>query len=286
MLYRELLAEDPEMSDVWLQLAQVLLRQGMTADAVARVSRSDQAQSQGRRKPARRRRRSASSGSNRRGRETCELAVSVAPAGAHELLAKIALARHDRQAALREAKLAQDADPTLPMPLYVEGLLLYNEGHYAEALAVLLRARTALEGRTVQMNDLNYYIGDSLARLERYARGRAVPARGDPGLPATTRARAPAWPCSIARWAATPNPSGPSTICCASSPTPEGRALAAQLWTMFGEPEKAQRVKIPLTMRALGSLACVPAFTAVGRTAPQHPRSSGRASTSSASTSA
>ena len=33
-LYRELLAEDPEMSDVWLQLAQVLLRQGMTAEAV------------------------------------------------------------------------------------------------------------------------------------------------------------------------------------------------------------------------------------------------------------
>jgi len=29
------------------------------------------------------------------------------------------------------------------------------------------------------------------------------------------------------------------------SPTPEGRTLAAKLWTMFGEPEKARRVKIP-----------------------------------------
>jgi Flp pilus assembly protein TadD len=28
------------------------------------------------------------------------------------------------------------------------------------------------------------------------------------------------------------------------SPTPEARVVAAQLWTMFGEPEKAQRVKI------------------------------------------
>jgi len=28
------------------------------------------------------------------------------------------------------------------------------------------------------------------------------------------------------------------------SPTPEGRVVAAQLWTMFGEPEKAARVKI------------------------------------------
>ena len=46
-----------------------------------------------------------------------ELAIAVAPAPAHELLAKIALARHDRDAALREAGLAQQADPTLPMPL-------------------------------------------------------------------------------------------------------------------------------------------------------------------------
>jgi hypothetical protein len=28
------------------------------------------------------------------------------------------------------------------------------------------------------------------------------------------------------------------------SPTPEARSLAVQLWTMFGEPEKARRVKI------------------------------------------
>ena len=28
------------------------------------------------------------------------------------------------------------------------------------------------------------------------------------------------------------------------SPTPETRVVAAQLWTMFGEPEKAARVKI------------------------------------------
>jgi cytochrome c-type biogenesis protein CcmH/NrfG len=29
------------------------------------------------------------------------------------------------------------------------------------------------------------------------------------------------------------------------SPTAETRATAARLWTMFGEPGKAQRVKIP-----------------------------------------
>jgi hypothetical protein len=30
-----------------------------------------------------------------------------------------------------------------------------------------------------------------------------------------------------------------------ASPTPEARAMAVQLWTMFGEPAKAQRVRIP-----------------------------------------
>jgi hypothetical protein len=31
----------------------------------------------------------------------------------------------------------------------------------------------------------------------------------------------------------------------AAVPTPESRATAAKLWTMFGEPAKAQRVRIP-----------------------------------------
>ena len=30
-----------------------------------------------------------------------------------------------------------------------------------------------------------------------------------------------------------------------ASPTAETRATAVKLWTMFGEPQKAQRVRIP-----------------------------------------
>ncbi len=244
VLYRELLAEDPEMSDVWLQLAQVLLRQGMTAEAVhayrevIKRNPKDAGSLLG-----------AGGGLLRLGRvdeaeKHAMLAVSVAPAGAHELLAKIALARHDRQAALREAKLAQDADPTLPMPLYVEGLLLYNEGHYAEALAVLLRARQQLEGRTLQMNDLNYYIGDSLARLERYAEAEPYLLQEIRVFPYNTRARA-----GLAMLYRAMGRDAESERAIDEllriAPTPEGRSLAAQLWTMFGEPERARQVKIP-----------------------------------------
>jgi len=241
-LYREVLAEDPEMADVWLQLAEVLVRQARNEEAVAaykevitrsprnpgalidmagallRLGRLDEAQ------------------------KHAELAVSVAPAGAHEMLSKIALARRDREAALREARLAQEADPTLPMPLYVEGLLLYNQEQYAQALGPLLQAREALRGRTVQMNDLNYYIGDSLARLERY--GEAEPYFLDEirVFPHNTRARAGLAMLYRAMGRDADSERAVDDLLRAS-PTPEGRTLAAQLWTMFGEPEKAKQLK-------------------------------------------
>jgi arylsulfatase A-like enzyme/Flp pilus assembly protein TadD len=242
-LYKDVLAEDNGMTDVWLQLAEVLVRQGRTEEAVAayrevlkrnsrepgslidmagallRLGRLDEAQKHG------------------------ELAVSLAPAGAHEMLAKIALARHDRDAALREAKLAQDADPTLPMPLFVEGLLFYNQGKYVEALEPLLRARDALRGRTVQINDLNYYIGDSLARLERYREAEPYLLEEIRVFPHNTRARAGLAMLYRAMGRDAESERAVEDLLRAA-PTPEGRRLAEQLWTMFGEPEKAQRVKI------------------------------------------
>jgi tetratricopeptide (TPR) repeat protein len=243
VLYRELLAEDPEMSDVWLQLAQVLLRQGMTAEAVKayreviKRNPKDAGSLIG-----------AAAGMLRLGQlddaqKHAELALGVAPAGAHELLAKIALARHDKEMALREAKLAQAADPTLPMPLYVEGLLLYNAGQYAPALDPLMRARQQLEGRTLQMNDLNYYIGDALARLERYPEAERYFQDEIRVFPHNTRARAGLAMLYRATGRDADSERAIDEIL-RISPTPEGRSLAVQLWTMFGEPEKARQVKI------------------------------------------
>jgi tetratricopeptide (TPR) repeat protein len=177
-------------------------------------------------------------------RKHADLAVSVAPGGAHELLAKIALARHDRDEALREAKLAQEADPTLPMPLYVEGLLLYNQGRYADALGPLLSAHEALKTRTVQMNELDYYIGDSFARLERYREAEPFFLEGIHTFPHDLRARA-----GLAMlYRATGRDADADRVVeelLLVSPTPEGRALASKLWTMFGEPERARQVRIP-----------------------------------------
>ena len=243
-LYREVLADDPEMTDVWLQLAEVYTRQGLQIEAV-----------QAFKEIIKRNPRDAGSligvaagllrlGKLDEARQHGALAVSVAPAGAHEILAKIALASRDRDTALREAKLAQEADPTLPMPLYVEGLLAYNAGRYEEALGPLMRARDALKGRTVQMNDLNYYIGDSLARMERYPQAEPYLAEEVRVFPHNLRARAGLAMLYRAMGRDVDSEHAVEELL-RVSPTPEGRKLAVQLWKMFGEPEKAQRVKIP-----------------------------------------
>jgi arylsulfatase A-like enzyme/tetratricopeptide (TPR) repeat protein len=242
-VYREILSQDTEMTDVWLQLAEVQIRRGSMPDAIAAYKEVIK------RKPKDAGSLIGVAGAQLRigqldeARQHAELAVSVAPAGAHEVLAKIALARRDRETARREAALAQQADSTLPMPFYVEGLLLYHEGKYAEALVPLTRARDALRGRTVQMNDLNYYIGDSLARLERYREAEPFLLDEVRMFPHNTRARA-----GLAMLYRAMGRDAESERVIEEllrvSPTPEARVVAAQLWTMFGEPEKAQRVKI------------------------------------------
>jgi arylsulfatase A-like enzyme/cytochrome c-type biogenesis protein CcmH/NrfG len=236
--YRDILSTDPEMTDVWQQLAQAYIRLGRSADAVEayrkiiernpkdpaalvgagnellRLKRYDDAQKYG------------------------ELAVSVAPAFAHELLARIAVGRKDAATARREAQLAEQADPTLPMTEIVEGTLLYNDQRYAECLRPLASAAQKLQRRTVQIPDIDFYIGDALARLERYPDAEKFLKAEVAIFPFNARARA-----SLAMLYRATGRDAESEQEIAEllrvSPEGEGPALARQLWTMFGEPEKA-----------------------------------------------
>jgi arylsulfatase A-like enzyme/lipopolysaccharide biosynthesis regulator YciM len=242
--YRAVLAEDPEMADVWTQLAQAYTRLGRSADAVdafrhiierdpkdagaltgaaselLRMKRYDEA------------------------KKHAELAVSVAPAIAHELLARIAIGQRDAATARQEARLAQQADPTLPMPDIVEGTMLYNQGQYAQCLPYLARAAQALQHRTLQVPDVNYQIGDSLARLERYPEAERFLKAEIATFPFNTRARA-----GLAMLYRATGRDAESEQAIAEllrvSPEGEGPALARQLWTMFGEPQKAAAIKKP-----------------------------------------
>jgi arylsulfatase A-like enzyme/tetratricopeptide (TPR) repeat protein len=235
---RELLRKEPHMTDVWVQLGGIYERTGRIADAVVAYKEGIRSSPQNAASLT-----GAAAGLLQLGRldearAHAELAVGVAPAGAHELLARIAVERGDGEAARGEAALARQADPTLPIPEVIEGQLLHKQGRFAEALPHFQQAREALNARTVKLPDVNYYIGDCLARLERYAEAETYFAAELAMFPANIRARAGQAMLFRATGRDKESEQAIATMI-QTSPTAEAYDLAAQLWTMFGEPARA-----------------------------------------------
>lgn len=244
-LFRQLLKADPGMTDVWLKLAEAHNQQGQPAEAlaaykavIARDPKNPAALT------------GAASALLRAGRidaaqAHAELAAGVAPAIAHEMLARIAVHRRDDAGARRHAELAQQADPTLPMQTFVDGLILHGRQEFQAAAGKFLEARRAMSARTEQLADLNYYAADSLARLERYAEAEPLfnaeialfpaHARAHAGLAMLYRAtgRVPESEQAIAQLVR-------------RNPSREGYTLAAELWAMFGEPARAAAARAEL----------------------------------------
>ena len=108
-------------------------------------------------------------------REQADVATALAEhedmrtlAGAHEMAARVALADKDSESATRHAEAAHTADASLPVPQFVRGRLLYDEGKYEDAAAQFEEAEATLRERGSTMADLHLYFGESLARLDRY----------------------------------------------------------------------------------------------------------------------
>jgi arylsulfatase A-like enzyme/Tfp pilus assembly protein PilF len=249
-LLQQILRDEPEMADVWSQLAVFATRIDRhdlavdaykhfielrpseptayigAAAALLKLRKLDEA------------------------REHATLAAEVAApadrrsrASAHEMLAKIALARHDPEAARAEATLARKADPTLPLPLYIEGRLLYDQGKYAEALPLFTQAIAELKkSGSLQITELHFYTADTLGRLERYAEAEAEFAAELKYFPHNTRARG-----GLAMlYQASGNPDAAAqtvTDMLRATPTPESYALAARLYAMFGDRERADATR-------------------------------------------
>ena len=95
-------------------------------------------------------------------------------ASAHELLARIALARRDVEDAGREAALAQQAEKAWPIPAIVEARLAYEGGNAADALPLLEEAIKALsKAPGLQIPDLHFYAAETLAKLDRPSEAEA-----------------------------------------------------------------------------------------------------------------
>ena len=183
-------------------------------------------------------------------RAHAELAAQVAAprdirsrASAHELLAKIALARHDADDARAEAGLVRQIDPRLPMPAYVAGRLLYDQGKYDEALPLFQQAVSDL-GRsgTPQMTDVHFYTADTLGRLERYPEAEKEFLEELRYFPQNSRARA-----GLAMLYQETDRADLADAAIAdllrTTPTPDAYALAARLYTMFGDASHANAIR-------------------------------------------
>jgi choline-sulfatase len=164
-------------------------------------------------------------------------------AAAHQLLARIELARHDAEGAREQADLAYQADPSVPLPAFVEARLLYDRGMFEEALKWFDRAIEAgKQPEATPVPDLYFYAGDALARLNRHADAEALFAEELREFPRNVRARAGLATIYHAT-GQSDMASSAITDMLRAEPTLESYTVAARLLTSFGNVREAQSVR-------------------------------------------
>jgi tetratricopeptide (TPR) repeat protein len=200
-------------------------------------------------------------------REEAAVAVALAeeegaPAlfAAHEIAARAAMADRDQTSAVSHAEAAHDADSSMPVPQFVQGRLLYIEGRYEEAVETLQRASDLLKQRQRTLADLHLYLGESLARLDRYVDAEAQFREEIRDYPRSIQAYT-----SLAMLYRASNRDGAVedvlNEMVASTPTPEGYAVAARLWTILGDSSRAEALRSDARNRFRGD----PSLALLGR---------------------
>jgi arylsulfatase A-like enzyme/Flp pilus assembly protein TadD len=205
----------PDSTDVTLALADALLRTGR-ADAAG---------------------------------EQADAAITLAKASgagdlaaAHGMAARVALAGKDGEAARAHARAAQDADPAVPIVHFVNGRLLYDEGLYEEAAAAFEAAVDEVRENGRAIDDLHLYYGEALAELDRYAEAEVQFREELRAFPRNIQAYT-----SLAMLYRASNRDAlvedVLNELVAATPTPEGYAVAAQLWTILGDRSRAEALR-------------------------------------------
>lgn len=191
-------------------------------------------------------------------REQADVAIALAEhedmrvlGAAHEMAARVALAEKDPESATRHAEAAHTADATLPVPQFVRGRLLYDEGKYEEAAALFKEAEATLREHGGSMADLHLHFGETLARLDRY-----------PDAEAQFREELHAYPRNVQAYTslamlyrASNRDADVEDVLnelVAATPTPEGYAVAAKLLTILGERARAEALRSDARARFRG----------------------------------
>jgi arylsulfatase A-like enzyme len=185
--------------------------------------------------------------------EAIELAKGDAAADravAFEMAARVALARHDAEAATKYADDAHAADPTRPVPQFVRGRLLYEQGMYAEA-AVAFKEGVTAASKGAALPDLHLYLGESLAHLDNYAEAETQYREELRAFPRSVQAYA-----SLAMlYRASNRDDAVEDVLnelVSGTPTPESYAVAARLWTILGERSRAEALRSDARARFRG----------------------------------
>ena len=167
----------------------------------------------------------------------------AASAEAHVVLAKIALARHDADEARQEAAMAHEADPTLPMPAYIDARLLYDQGQYEDALPLFEQATLDVKrAHAAPVLPLRYYTADTLVHLDRNDEAEVEYGEALRDFPRDLRARSGL--AALYQSTGRPDEAGQTiTGMLQVVPTPESYALAARLWKAFGNAHQADLVR-------------------------------------------
>ena len=191
-------------------------------------------------------------------REQAEAAILLARSesaaertAAYEMAARVALAAGDAEAASQHARDAREADPGRPVPQFVRGRLLYAEGDYSGAAAAFREAIAGSPSGSLPMADLHLYLGESLIHLEQYAEAEAQYREELRAFPRSVQAYA-----SLAMLYRVSNRDDAVedvlNELVAETPTPEGYAVAARLWTILGDPSRAEALKSDARARFRG----------------------------------
>jgi tetratricopeptide (TPR) repeat protein len=166
--YKGILADNPQMLDVWERLATVLQRANRGDEAMLVLRRiislsPDNAAAHLRLGRALARRRQFDEAA-----AEARLAIDRDPGQAHELLARIEYERGSLEAARSYAEKAATIDPRLPLPFFIQGLFQYQRGDFDAALPFFEQAAAKVAARPgLAVPGLYLHLGDCLFRARR-----------------------------------------------------------------------------------------------------------------------
>jgi choline-sulfatase len=164
-------------------------------------------------------------------------------AEAHEVLTRIALTRHDADAAREHAQASRKADSSSVLPLYVDARLLYEEGNVADALMRLEKAVAALKkDQSSPPAGLHYLTAEALIWDDRPAEAEAHLLEELREFPHDLDARA-----ALAGLYHSGGEQERAVEVVADlvriTPTPDAFAMAAKLWGSFGDQKQAAEAR-------------------------------------------